>query len=1157
MKPDGVATTPAEPPEDVVEPVPEAAANEELVQQDPSPSSTQPENDENQGKQEGAPSTLPPPGKEVNGKFSKPKDKTKAPVKTKPGTAGIKSTTTAGAASRFATAESRAANGVKKTASVGVNKKPASMTSELKKSAPVGASSQVKKVPTATTVASRTQVKVAEQKAVGSARPISSTSSVTRKPAAATSQALSNKSAVGGSNVPVKPKTAAPKTTSAPAAKTSIPDGSKAAATSKTTRSTVATASRTAPSSAPVRLKTATNKSTALRTTVSATKSASAQPTTVAAKKDITTTNSSAARKLLSSTTTRSPAPKATKPEPPKPTAAAKRLPTDPKTFPQKMIKAQVPTRKVPPSPRNISSRTASGRLAAELGNHKQGVSSNLVSATVQTAKPTQSVLPLVIKGKPSEEQSLGSVEPSAVIETTATIAPVESVIEAQALEEGQAEVPAQDPTNVDTVSLRETRDAEPFTTQSVANELVPCEMVHDYVIVVAPTAQEMNGQERATTSPCEVPVTLQMPPRDLEVVEKQELIIRNFEEEEEEKEGSQQVSVSDMSGTQPTEESRPGSAGLAGSLYRAGGLPSEFDSEDVSCSQHGASELSAPGVLEGTESMDDLGEASLKGADEGASAGSPDFEKFPDILVNEDVDEDDDEDRVDDMDVGSEMTEDPHRQYNDDEDEDVEMASEGVTESGLESYGNADEDDLTEDYRLDNLNRMQPLSIVSALSSADAWMQSLQPDPALVSSPASFPWQTNPELPATEAFLDIEGAKTDLSSQTSAVISFPSLEPAAEVGMDHKQGPCLPCMSQASALLDPELTDYAHRSDLCVEQEKGATKQHSGLRVDHVMRLPTELPPRMPKVGCNAQLRRLEQHQQQLAEIEQRREQQKLIPEKQKVEKEMKCNGKNGEREQEIESELKSREEKDGEFEEQRRHLLQLQIQQQQQELKQRQQIMQWQQELEQQTEQSKHQNSHPKNLSTVPLSPSGLCTIYEALETSDAEEENEDNEREMVLKIKVEHVGSSEERSGISEAHTSLENPDTLQSQCTPPFSNYADDQNRFTHPVTTDGPPLSETSTTPTRSHSLDWSKKTDIVQQLINQTLLLNGDKCSPHLLIPDGAAGTLSPLKTSLWPNLPQMTPLSATVTSVSSYSAELSGSSPQGEWTVVELETHH
>lgn len=262
-----------------------------------------------------------------------------------------------------------------------------------------------------------------------------------------------------------------------------------------------------------------------------------------------------------------------------------------------------------------------------------------------------------------------------------------------------------------------------------------------------------------------------------------------NEQEEEEEREGSQLVSLSEMSGTtQPTEESRPGSAGpVVGSAWRAGGaLLSELDSEDVSGSQQGASELSAPGVLEGTESMDDLGDGSLKGAMdmEGASAGSPDFERVPDIPVNdfdEDEEEDDDNDRVCDMDVGSERTDDLQRPRHDndvddeeeEEDEDVDMASEGVTESGLESYGNADEDDFAEDERLDNLNRVAqppppaPPLLPSAPAAqwdqqnpfADPWAESLQPQQlpedvsqpagaAAAASPLADPWQADSETP-------------------------------------------------------------------------------------------------------------------------------------------------------------------------------------------------------------------------------------------------------------------------------------------------------------------------------------------------------------------------------------------------------------------------
>lgn len=246
-----------------------------------------------------------------------------------------------------------------------------------------------------------------------------------------------------------------------------------------------------------------------------------------------------------------------------------------------------------------------------------------------------------------------------------------------------------------------------------------------------------------------------------------------NEDEEEEEKEGSQLVSVSEMSGTtQPTEESRPGSTGPVGaSAWRVGGaLLSELDSEEVSVSQQGASELSAPGVLEGTESMDDLAEGSLKGAMdmEGASAGSPDFEKVPEIPVNdydEDDEEEDDNDRVCDMDVGSERTDEPQRlrhdnDVDDEEDEDVEMASEGVTESGLESYGNADEDDFAEDERLDNLNRVaQP-----------------PPPPLLPSAPAAQWDQPNPFIdPWAEPVLQPHPPELDSQSGQGAEVAADS----------------------------------------------------------------------------------------------------------------------------------------------------------------------------------------------------------------------------------------------------------------------------------------------------------------------------------------------------------------------------------------------
>ncbi|KAM9314801.1 uncharacterized protein prr36a [Pholidichthys leucotaenia] len=934
-----------------------------------------------------------------------------------------------------------------------------------------------------------------------------------------------------------------------------------------------------------------------------------------------------------------------------------------------------------------------------------------------------------------------------------------------------------------------------------------------------------------------------------------------NEEDDEEEKEGSQMVSVSEMSGTtQPTEESRPGSAGpVGGAAWRAGGaLLSELDSEEVSGSQQGASELSAPGVLEGTESMDDLGDGSLKGAIdmEGASAGSPDFEKVPDIPVNDFDEDEDDNDQVCDMDVGSERTDEPSRPRHDndvdeDDDDDVEMASEGVTESGLESYGNADEDDFAEDERLDNLNRVaQPPPPPPLLPSApaaqwdqpnpfnDPWAEIQQPQQALepvqvveageaaAASPLVDPWQQDSETPtqtSAQAWLELGSApenqevpnqssiqvgpenleaemdasypapvqtlapaplsatgmslSSTLSSESStpeelgdlnrdgklhpqteqtpvlspqpdqetgdkhveeaepetlpadevlggpetAPTSNPSsssvtedeasdtegeaqlddslespavcsitfdcqstpsrclstVEEEAEIGASEDATPpsatslasygfdtvttasnsnaqsagenCIkspgifsleelseeakesslipqphtePCMAEQQYIEcgkqeaesvdqvkeeapkseeapDPSTLDTEHQEEnpndshppyfsaVCDKTEDSFTgftalphphrRDHSayprtyydiikphGVTVTPPKLTCADLPPRSPgQQTLSPQLRRLEQHQRQLLELQQRREQQNKPLEgaaqerkrrqeeeqrrkKEEAEEEIKRNKEEQERKMKEQEEAAKREEEEKvkkEEELKQRRELELQLQQQQQELKHRQQIMQWQQELQQS---SKGQ--------TVLLSPSsGLCTIYEALEASDEEEVNE-----LSITKKEPRQDTHEDLSNCEKGSSDEDKrQDSLLSDSSPPL---ADSLQSSSNP-SQDGESSSPSPTkTPERPPplDLDWGRKVDIVQQLINQTLLLNGDGCSSLLLLPGGAGGTLSPLESSLWPSLlPTLNPPSATVTSVSSFSPEATGSSPQGEWTVVELETHH
>lgn len=232
--------------------------------------------------------------------------------------------------------------------------------------------------------------------------------------------------------------------------------------------------------------------------------------------------------------------------------------------------------------------------------------------------------------------------------------------------------------------------------------------------------------------------------------------------------------------------------------------------------------------------------------------------------------------------------------------------------------------------------------------------------------------------------------------------------------------------------------------------------------------------PPTEPRPG-GEQLRRLEQHQEKLMEMQHRQEQER-------------------QKRQWLEEE-RLRLEQQKQLERQRRELLQLQLQQQQQEHRHRRQVLQWQLELEQQYRMQQQLRRSPTG---VTLSPSsGLCTIYEAMETSDEENEARGEQNRNM------QVGRRP--------------------------------------------------------SQELEWNRKVDMVQQLINHTLMLSGDgRCPPLLLLPVGSGGTLSPLESSTWPDLlPQFRPPDATVTSVSSFSPDSRGSSPPGDWTVVEVETQH
>ncbi|KAA0721914.1 hypothetical protein E1301_Tti020536 [Triplophysa tibetana] len=1436
MKPDGVATEPME--AEGMQPVVEPTVNEGVSENGTTSSPPQPDEPQNVTS---APST----GKDAAEKALDTKSKSKAPVKSKTTVAGP------GPGTRPKTTQSRLANrAAKPTASIATNKPTAATnaTAEKKPSTAVGGASTKPAGPSTAVATSRAQPKVST---VGISRTATTT---------ATSGTKTGTTVSTANGLTKGPTT----TTTSAATKPKTTDATKTGTTAPAKKPVAAIASRPA-----------------------ASKPSNSQ----------------------------------------KPAAAAKRpLPSIKPPQPKPDDKKSVPTRKVPPSPRNAPSRLTSGKTAAASPSR-----STTVTGKLPLSKPTQSVLPLVVKGKSADkEPAEDSVQLSAAVVSTISVATGAAIATEESLQGPEAtptpessldvtasssldvqetidvpvintnddtELLAQDglvddtasssldvQETVDVLVLNTNDDTEPLpqdglveaahvegsdphpTTSEVtqefeeqgsekAGEKLTEKADEKLNATVTPAAHDAVKLETVTASLFEHPAATTVPSVGSQVAEKAEGVNSECCEyvEEEEREGSQQVSLSEMSGTQPTEESRPGSAGLAGSIWRAGALLSELDSEDVSCSQQGASELSAPGVLEGTESMDDLGDASLKGA-EGVSVGSPDFEKVPDILTNEEDEDDDedDDDRVCDMEVGSERAEDSHKQHFDhddyeDEDEDVEMASEGITESGLESYGNADEDDLTEDYRLDNLNRIQiPPVDMSGLPGAqwnqssciaDPWAQLPQPASALLSSPSSEHCQADVETPTQAPALatldafkseigpsyhpnlleppscstqsppatsegdvspkhvltppqacesqfgiltgpgqesDIirdasepENVKYDnswLCNESSKVVQQPEAlnpvlpdimqdlgvhlenaneeeEPETLPADDVLGGPASAPSSPSSAtedeasdtegemqISDPQaelpvtetapvthnLSTLEEREEICGEidggggsdtpqsatsaasygfdymtsnsnaqssaescskspgifsleneeqlpdeakdpsllkeltliptpadgeqieslkGQQGEFQSHSeqhymlcgesseqaepdllqpvewGLRDSsspqhaeqqdldtqhpyysticentdsplagknshfppqppdllHIQmtmssklrqrprsahgtqppRLPTDLPPRISNAGSNAQLRCLEQHQQHLHKIQQRQDKRNQEQEK-------------GEDARDTQVSIEREEEKEEELEKQRRNVLELQLRQQEQELKrqeqelkQRQQIMQWQQELEQQQQQKKHKVNTP-----LLLSPSsGLCTIYESVETSDSEEEGL-GEVKKTEKAGDENTCPDEEM----QRHSEEKDNDYLYSQSgTPPLKSQQEDHKEIDVTPDLPSPPQSPYES-PVRPVPLefDWGQKADIVHHLINQTLLLKGDSCSPLLLLPGGAGGTLSPLESSLWPRLlPPHTPTSATVTSVSSFSPEAPGSSAQGEWTVVELETHH
>ncbi|CAN9505951.1 unnamed protein product [Ophioblennius macclurei] len=302
-----------------------------------------------------------------------------------------------------------------------------------------------------------------------------------------------------------------------------------------------------------------------------------------------------------------------------------------------------------------------------------------------------------------------------------------------------------------------------------------------------APVAFDIVAQPNSPGSP---PQEAPRPHDREEAVEKADQEINEDKEEEEDYEDEEQRRLghqpsslaTDMSTSQPSEEFQVrASAGWHGDDFLSG-VDSEDASSCASSRQQGVSDLSSTqhtAILEGTQSSDALVDAS------GNFMGSPNVET---LANEEEEDEDEDDERVDDMDLSSEKVEEPHKAYQDqdqeDEDEDVDMRSEGVTES----CGNADEDDLNENERQDNLNR-----------------SSTAPPPPS-DSPTSHWGQSNPFA--------------DTWAQPISLLSVSSPSPVSDHGAADSE---TPTQSPAQACLDGGApSSFAPESEQNLEKEEG-----------------------------------------------------------------------------------------------------------------------------------------------------------------------------------------------------------------------------------------------------------------------------------------------------------------------------------------------
>uniref|UniRef100_A0AAZ3R9M1 Uncharacterized protein n=1 Tax=Oncorhynchus tshawytscha TaxID=74940 RepID=A0AAZ3R9M1_ONCTS len=834
MKPDGVATAAMEPMEQLdADPVNESVAmGEEPNQAAPAPQT------------EGV---------------ADPKAKTKAPAaKTKPGTTTTTIKTMTGPGSRPNTAQSRLTNGVSKPHANGVAKKTTAGAPE--KTTP--------KRPVGTAVAptTKTTAKVGEKKPAGTTRPASAPAATNG--VKATTGTAAKKTPAAPTNGVKGTTTAAKKPTGRLTFRTSnfqpatAAPGSRpaSAAASTATASTAKSSTSTAKPGTPTAKTTSTTPRPASAKVGSTTPSAGRIPTSQPSK--TATPIKKATKKPAAAPLTRTSPAKTTKPETPKSASSSKpdSTPKKPAASSKAADTKKTPSKPTPSKDVSAGPKTPSSKPAGKASTPKKTVGSNTPMAVKRGPKPTMAAEPATKEGE-TQDAAVAATISAAALAAVVSMATSEEAVVAVVPEEKetvtpQASQPEEAPeafisqlsAQLDLVPLEEPADTvSPLGTTVLSP---PCSPTGPMSPVREPQndsspVQEENQSAMAPQSPVQEEVKVQpdeqqedllmpsssappafsimsqpmdeftsevlvSPSQDQEeAVEKadEEINEDDDDEEEEERTVGKPTSLLDM------KEAKP--AGFSGSTgWHGDDVLSGMDSEDVSSRLQGSSEISSTqhtGLLQGTQSSDAMVDSSLK------------------------EDEEDEEEE--------------------DDDDDVEMPSEGVTESGLESCGNADEDDYTEEDRLDNLNRstVPPSSAWGQTNPfTDPWAQPHLSSPHTASSPLSDHGADGPETPtqsSAQAWLDLSApslmlqseqpsepqtAPEEMESSSPVEASAPPDPPA--VGMSQSStlsGTALAVHSSSETSTPEELRDYDSSSGVESRSDKQQTPVPSNVQPD------------------------------------------------------------------------------------------------------------------------------------------------------------------------------------------------------------------------------------------------------------------------------------------------------------------------------------